>query len=82
MAVMSATDVRSREDFVRFARALSQAAQSGDAASTNLELPRFLEAVSAWANDMPGYFANEGKSVPEPSWALFAIILEAAVTYE
>ena len=82
MASMSAIDVRSREDFVRFARELSLAAPSGNAGSTHLELPRFLEAVSGWANDMPGYFANEGRSVPEPSWGLFAMILEAAVTYE
>lgn len=82
MAFMSAIDVRSREDFVRFARELSLAARSAAAGSTNLELPRFLETVSAWANDMPGYFANEGRSVPEPSWSLFAMILEGAVTYE
>jgi hypothetical protein len=82
MAVMAAIDVRSREDFVRFARELSEAVRSGDAASTNLELPRYLEAISAWTNDMPGYFANERQPVPAPSWTLFAMMLEAAVTYE
>jgi hypothetical protein len=82
MTAISATDVHSRDDFVRFARELSQAARSGDVGSTNLELPRFLAAVSAWANDMPGYFASQRSPVPRPSWSLFAMILEAAVTYE
>jgi hypothetical protein len=84
MAVMSAIDVHSREDFSRFVRELSQTARDGDAKSTNLDLPRHLEALSAWTNDMPGYFANETRPVPEPepSWALFAMILEVAATYE
>lgn len=82
MAVLSAVDVHSREDFVRFVRDLSQAAQKGDPRTTNLELPRYLEAMSAWTSDMPGYFANERQPVPEAGWALFAMILEAALTYE
>lgn len=82
MAVMSAIDVHSREDFVRFVLGLSRVALKGDTSSENFELPRYLEVVSAWTNDMPGYFANEGKPVPEASWALFAMILEAAITYE
>jgi hypothetical protein len=76
------TEAQSREDFVRAVRALSQAAQNGDAALMNLDVPRYLEAVSAWANDMPGWFANEGQPTPGPSWSLFATILQAALTYE
>jgi hypothetical protein len=75
-------ETRSREDFVKIVRALSQAAQSGDAAQMNLDVARYLEAVSAWTHDMPGWFANEGQPLPEPSWSLFANILEAALTYE
>jgi hypothetical protein len=75
-------ETRSREDFVRVVRVLSQAAQNGDAALMNLDVARYLEAVSAWTNDMPGWFANEGQPLPEPSWSLFATILEAALTYE
>ena len=82
MAIIPAVDVRSREDFIRFVLDLSQAAQKGDPRTTNLELPRYLEAMSAWTRDMPGYFANERQPVPEPNWALFAMILEAALTYE
>ena len=76
------TETTSREDFVTAVRALSRAAQNGDAVLTNLDVPRYLEAVSAWTNDMPGWFANERQAVPEPSWSLFATILEAALTYE
>jgi len=51
-------------------------------AEMNLAVPRYLEALSAWTNDLPGWFANEGQPVPEPSWALFATILKAALVYE
>ena len=76
------TETKSREDFVRVVRSLSLAARNGDPAATNLDVPRYLEAVSAWTNDMPGWFAKEGQPVPEPSWSLFATILEAALVYE
>jgi hypothetical protein len=76
------TETRSREDFVRAVRSLSQAARNGDPATTNLDVPHHLEAVSAWTNDMPGWFANQGQAVPEPSWSLFATILEASLVYE
>ncbi len=76
------TEAQSREDFVSAVRALSHAAQNGDAAEMNLDVPRYLEAVSAWTNDMPGWFANEGQPTPEPSWSLFATILQAALIYE
>jgi hypothetical protein len=79
---MSPADVHSREEFVRFVRDLSQSAQKGDPATTNRELARYLEAVSAWTNDMPGFFANEKQPVPDASWALFAMIIDAALTYE
>lgn len=72
----------SREDFVRVVRGLSEAAQNGDAAEMNLAVPRYLGALSAWTNDLPGWFANQGQPVPEPSWALFATILKAALVYE
>jgi hypothetical protein len=76
------TEAQSREDFVKVVRALSHAAQNGDAELMNLDVPRYLEAVSAWTSDMPGWFANEGQPTPEPSWSLFATILQAALTYE
>jgi hypothetical protein len=82
MPVMSAIEVRTREHFVQFVRDLSQTACDGDPCSSNLGLPRYLEAVSAWTKDIPGYFANEKRPVPEVSWSLFAMILEAAVTDE
>ena len=79
---ISPDDVQSREDFVRFVRDLASETQKADRASANLDLPTYLEAVSGWANDMPRYFANEHRPVPEVGWALFAMILEAAVHYE
>ena len=82
MASISAVDVHSREDLIRFVHDLSQLAQTADTNTFNSELPRYLEAMSAWINDMPGYFANEKQAVPDASWMLFAMILEAALKYE
>lgn len=75
------TEVRSREEFVEVIRALSQAARIRNPERTNLDVPTYLEALSAWTNDMDGWFANEGRPVPEASWSLFATILEAALVY-
>jgi len=82
MPAISAVDVYSREDFVRFVRDLAHVTRTADPESANVELARYLEAVGAWTNDMPGYFGNEKRPVPDASWTLFAMILEAAVTYE
>ena len=82
MAAMTAIEVKSREDFVRFVRQLGPGLEGTDATLANISLPLYLEAIGAWTNDMPGYFANERVPVPEPSWGLFATILEAAITYE
>ena len=82
MPVMSADNVRTREHFVQFVHDLSQIACNSDPCARNLDLPRYLEAMSAWTKDMPGYFANEKRPVPDASWSLFAMILEASLTYE
>jgi len=39
--------------------------------------------MSRWIEDMDGWYANQGKSVPEePDWQTFAHILGAATVYE
>jgi hypothetical protein len=49
----------------------------------NPTLERFLEALSAWTQDMDGYFENRGEVTPsEPSWRLVADMLLAARMYE
>jgi hypothetical protein len=80
MPIMPADNVHTREDFVRFVRSLSRDTQGG--LVENDTLPRYLEAVAAWTNDCPGYFANEQRPLPEAGWSLFAVILQAALIYE
>ena len=75
-------DVRSRENFITFARALSESATHGNNAHMNLDVARYLDALAAWTHDMDGWFANNHEPVPEPRWLLFATILNAALTYE
>ncbi|MBM7117747.1 DUF7660 family protein [Archangium primigenium] len=76
-------DVQSREDLARFVRGLAQALEQHPEAWENATLPRFLEAMSAWIEDMDGYYQNQGAAVPtRPEWRTFAEILSAARVYE
>lgn len=83
MAAIAAKDVRTRADFVQFARQLAQSVPSLDPETSNRDLGDYLEALSGWVNDMEGYFLNQRQPMPEQAtWSLFAQILEAAVIYE
>lgn len=75
--------VRTREDFVRYVAALAESARNEPDTWENANLPSYLEAASAWAADLDGFFRNRGESTPEPpTWATFAMILAAARIYE
>ncbi len=82
MAEKYPAEIRSREGFASFVRALQQeCATSQDWENYNLE--DYLEAVAAWVEDMDGYFISRGEPIPaQPSWSLFAEILVAARSYE
>jgi len=75
--------VRTRADLAAFVRALADdLADSGDSWE-NPELGPFLQALSGWIVDMPGYFRNQGVEQPdEPTWSLVATMLHAAKIYE
>lgn len=75
--------VRSREDFVAFVKALSQDLRDNPSTWENANLERFLEALSAWVEDMDGYYLNQGKPVPrQADWKVAADMLMAAKLYE
>lgn len=75
--------VKTRDDLAAFISELRADLESGEGDWENPSLPRFLEALEAWATDLPGYFANRGEPVPEePSWSLIAMLLLAAKYYE
>jgi hypothetical protein len=58
--------------------------QSSPSEWENPTLERFLEALSAYLRDVPGYLENVLSPVdPErPSWELFALALAGARAYE
>jgi len=75
--------IRSREDFVGFAKALSKDLHDNPESWENATLERFLEALGAWVEDMDGYYINQGKPVPlQPDWKVIGDILMAAKMYE
>lgn len=75
--------IRSREDFVAFVRALGKDLQENPGSWENASLKRYLEALSAWVEDMDGYYLNQGKPVPQqPDWKVAADMLMAAKMYE
>ena len=78
-----AAEVRSREQFVEFVRALRRDLVEHPESWENADLPRFLDAMAAWLTDMDGYFSNVGQQVPQqPDWHLLGTMLMAARTYE
>jgi hypothetical protein len=78
---MEPENVSSREDLAAFIRVL--AAEAPNSGWENDDLGRYLEALSAWVDDMHGWFLNRGETPPEqPDWRLVAWMLRAATIYE
>lgn len=49
----------------------------------NSTLDRFLEALAASLDGLPGLYANRGEQFPQaPTWKMFAGVLVAASGYE
>ena len=75
--------IRSREDFAVFVRALREDLKGNPQDWENDTLDRYLEAMSAWVENMNAYFLNQGRPTPEqPDWKLLGDILMAARIYE
>ena len=75
--------IQSKEDFVRFVRALEKSLRDEPEDWENSDLGTFLEAMAAWVEDMEGYYENQGEAVPRNvSWNVFGQILLAARVYE
>ena len=75
--------IETREDFAAFVELLGRNYDRNPEAWENGDLKSFLEALSAWIADMPGYFANRGLDPADvPVWRLFGMMLLAARSYE
>ena len=75
--------ISSREDLVRFIDEMRSTYKRNGGGWNNKDLPSYLEAMSAWVDDMDGYFENINETLPdEPTWKMFAQILAASIVYE
>ncbi len=75
--------VRNRQDLVRFLKSFSADFATNRTAWNNADLASFLEAMSAWAQDMQGFYANRGECPDSlPPWRIITDLLMAARVYE
>jgi len=72
-----------RSELVAFLDRLADSGLEEPELWENDNLIDFLRGLSAWLNDMDGYFLNRGEDVPaQPTWQLIAQMLLAARIYE
>ena len=75
--------VGSREKFAEFLRNMARDFREHPDNWENADLGTFLGAMAAWIDDMDGYYAANGGSVPDqPTWKTLAEIVAAARVYE
>lgn len=78
-----AKSIKTKEDLVNFIKLLVRDLKDDPDSWENSRLDRYLDALSAWTEDMEGFFANVGEPFPEtPNWRLIGIMLLAAKRYE
>lgn len=75
--------IETREDLAAFVELLRLDYEREPGEWENDDMPSFLEALAAWAADMPGYFENRGLDPADvPPWRLVGMMLLAAKSYE
>ena len=82
--VKLAESANSRDDFVRFLKALSSDFEKSGSEWGNNNLHDFLDGLFAWAEGCPQYYRNMKLPVDadRPQWRVFADMLLAARVYE
>ncbi len=76
--------VTDRDAFIKFLDLLRKDYLSNPDSWENKTLPDFLESLSAYAEDIQGYYDNMKQDVnaDQPSWQTFADIFKGAKVYE
>jgi hypothetical protein len=76
--------VSDRQEFIKFIDLLRQDFLKNPENWGNKTLPDFLEALSAYADDIQGYYDNIGQNTDanQPAWQVFADIFKGAIIYE
>lgn len=78
-----AETVNSRSELAEFINTLKRGFNNNAGSWENASLGEFLEALSAWVEDMDGYYLNNKLPVPgQPTWKMIAEMLLAAKVYE
>ena len=72
---MTAYDVHDKDGFVSFLAQMRDELRRGASAWENIELPDFLEAMSAWITDW-------SSPIDENPWTHAAMLMEAGARYE
>jgi len=79
----SCEHIHTRADFIGFLHTLRGQLQRRPEEWENRDLPAYLDALTAWVEDMEGYYKNRGETVPDqPTWKTLGQILLAAKVYE
>ena len=74
--------IKSRQDFVDFIQALINDKEVVSEC-INTDTTSYLETLATFTSEIQNVYANNGEVfVDEPSWSLFATLLEAAMIYE
>lgn len=78
--VADAEAVNSREELVAYIQRINAALAAGKEVE-NATLDRFLEALSHWIKDCPGFFQHTGYELPQSasSWSFVAHAVSAAL---
>ncbi len=80
---MDIENIKTRFDLANFVKNLARESSIKTEEWENNDLESYLEALSAWIEDMDGYYLNRGEKFPEqPSWLNIAQMLQAATIYE
>ena len=81
---MNTENIKTREDFIKFAKELSQNYKDHKQEWENNKLDLFLDAMATYSNDVQGYYKNWHPEVSAdiPSWRVFADILKGSTLYE
>jgi len=76
--------VNNRKDFIKFINALHTEFLKNGSEWENNTLERFLEAMTAYSEDIQGYYNNceDSKDANMPTWQTFADIITGAIIYE
>ena len=76
--------VTNRQTFIEFLKLLRKDFLDNSESWENKSLPDFLDAMSAYTEDLHGYYNNTNQNInaDKPNWSTFADIFRGATIYE